>query len=121
MNVFNVACDDGSLWFYKHEGDELIYVTVNGEPYWSCNGQKINKDCVASEDTKSVTPIRKLQYISPGATWLVYVGGCTNIPADSSDSNTLSVCSESKTCQPLVSFGAKIVDIMRLPCEQISI
>ena len=118
MNVIHVACDDGSLWFFKHGGEELVRLTVNKEPYWSCNGQKITS--AVSDDTKSVTSIRKFQYISPGDSWLVYVGGCTNMPADSSDSNVLSVFSESKKCQPLVPFGAKIVDVMRLPCEQIS-
>ena len=121
VDVICVACDDGSLWFFKHKGDQLAHVTVSEKPYWSCNGQEINKDCVEPGDTKRVTPIRKFQYISPGGPWMVYVGGCTNMPADSSDSNILSVCSKFKKCKPLVPFGAKIVDVMRLPCEQISI
>ena len=74
------------------------------------------------EGLKSVKSITKLQFI-PGSnsSSLVYVGGCSSLPTESNDSNTLSkftILTKEYVC--LVPFGGRIVDILYLqPCEGI--
>ena len=78
-----------------------------------------------------MSPISKFQLVPSSASpSLVYMGGCPNLLADSSDCNVLSKFSivrtteyhvrtvKVKECLPLVPFGGRIVDILYLqPCE----
>ena len=78
---------------------------------------------------KDAVHIHKFQFISPAGPCL-HVGGCSNLPADSSESNVVSMFSMNKTTQnvvqtknvkeylPLVPFGDRVVDILHLQsCE----